>query len=184
MEADEELVRRALDGDLGSFDELMRRYERLVVKVSLDFGESREDALDIAQSAFLAAYRRLGSFQHRGSFKGWLLRIVHHQGLNWVRGQRRHRRGRIAGIEADSLPAPGTGPHDDFRAGERRRDLARAMGRLPGRHRLALDLRYLGEMSIREVACALRCSEGAAKNLLFRALRRLRSEMEAGRDRQ
>jgi len=60
---DEALILSTLDGDLGSFDALMRRYERLVYKVSYSLGGSRENAVDITQTVFLKSFDKLSTFR-------------------------------------------------------------------------------------------------------------------------
>jgi RNA polymerase sigma-70 factor (ECF subfamily) len=174
--SDAELVAATLDGELTAFDHLMRRYERLVYSLVASFANRSEEALDLTQEIFLKAYRKLETFDGSGSLKAWLARIAIHEGINTAksasRRQARHEAWHV--VREDHTP-----PSQDLEilAGERRRQVATALDRLAPRHRLAIELRYLQEMPIRDVAAALECSEGVARNILFRGLRKLRQQL-------
>jgi RNA polymerase sigma factor (sigma-70 family) len=77
------LVRETLGGSTSAFDELMFRYQRLVFKIAYSFGGSRENALDIMQTAFLKSWDKLHIFRAESSFKTWILRIAYNEGINW-----------------------------------------------------------------------------------------------------
>ena len=86
--SDDALIERSLAGDLGAFDELMARYQGLVFKVAMTCARDRDEALDISQNAFLKAYERLASLRDAGSFKYWVARIAHREGINWALSRR------------------------------------------------------------------------------------------------
>ena len=173
---DRDLITETLGGRLQSFDELMQRYERLVYRVALLYGHSRENALDICQNAFLKAYRHLSTFRTEASFKTWLLRITYNEGMDWVRGQRRRR-------ETGPLESEETGQVE--KAGQEARVLSREkrwlliqrLNDLNPRYRLAVNLRYFKQMPLREIAAVLECSEGHVKSMLFRSVRKLRESL-------
>jgi RNA polymerase sigma-70 factor (ECF subfamily) len=174
--SDAELVAATLDGELTAFDHLMRRYERLVYSLVASFANRSEEALDLTQEIFLKAYRKLETFDGSGSLTAWLARIANHEGINPAKSASR----RLARHEAwHVVREDHTPPSQDLEilAGERRRQVATALDRLAPRHRLAIELRYLQEMPIRDVAAALECSEGVARNILFRGLRKLRQQL-------
>jgi RNA polymerase sigma-70 factor (ECF subfamily) len=108
--------------------------------------------------------------------KGWLARIAINEGINSAksasRRQARHEAWHIV-REEHQTAAQDT----QVLARERERQVASALRELAPRHRLAIELRYLREMSIREIASALECSEGVARNILFRGLRKLRQQL-------
>lgn len=177
---DDRLVDETLDGDVEAFEALMRRYERLVFTVARGYGRSRENALDITQNVFLKVYRSLPGFRRESSFKTWLLRIAYNESANWVRRHGRHRGHESIDPSAephDGLPARDPSQESRILAGERIALVERHLGNLNARYRLAVELRYFQELSIREIAEVLECSEGVAKNMLFRSIRRLRDEL-------
>jgi len=178
--SDEELAAAAAAGDRGAFDALMRRHERLVFRSVWSFAGSREEALDLTQIVFLKAWRALGSFRGEASFRSWLLRIAHHEGLNRVRGA--GRRGTAValtevGAEGEAFAAPAA-QEEELLDRERRGRLRRALAGLHERYRQPLELRYFHRLPIREIAGVLGTSEAMTKNLLFRGLRHLRRAVE------
>jgi len=171
---DPELIAEIHAGSLVAFERLVRRYERLVYKVALGFTADPQAALDVAQNVFLRIHAKLPSYRGEGELRSWILRLVMNESMNWNRAQKRHRAERLP----DELPAVGSAPQE---AGLGRREartlLRRSLDTLSPRHRLAVVLRYVEELPIPEIAATLGCSEGVAKNVLFRSLRKMRTHL-------
>jgi RNA polymerase sigma-70 factor (ECF subfamily) len=174
-QSDLELIEEVRAGSTAAFDALMGRYERLVYKVGFGYTGDRDDSMDLTQNVFLKVYRKLESFSGKGSFKSWLLRIAHNEGIDWVR---KHARDRMAGEldEAIALRSEAEGDPDFVRL-ENREILTRAMDHLNPKQRQAIMLRYFDSLSVREVSSVLGCSEGTVKSLLFRSIRVLREQI-------
>lgn len=177
---DEELLAEIGGGSDLAFDRLMRRYRRLVYRVAYGFTGDPESALDVVQETFLKVHTRLGSFRGEGQLRNWIVRIAANEAMSWKRSS-----SRVPTSELDestfSLPDERAGR--DFGAGGMaERALTRSLAALGPRHRLAIVLRYYGERSTREIAAALDCSEGTARNVLFRGLARLRTMMTASQE--
>jgi len=170
---DELLIEKTLAGSLECFDVLMQRYQRDVFAVARGYARSSDDALDICQNAFLKAYSKLGTFAGRSSFRTWLTSIANREGLNWVRTRSRKAPATVSEAQLEVLPS--ADDHEtDFLRTERRQRVIESLHILNPRSRMAVILRYFREMSISEVAAVLECSEGVARNMLFRSVRRLR----------
>jgi RNA polymerase sigma-70 factor (ECF subfamily) len=178
--SDQELIIRTLDGRLEAYDELMERYQRLVYKLAFGYAKSHEGALDLTQNVFLKVYRKVGSFRGKSQFKTWLIRIVCNEGVSWIRANRRHLEGRESLEQLETVFEEGTDQLEQQVQREYRDRLLGGLARLGGRYKTALELRYFHDLSIREVALALDCSEGTAKNTLFRGVRRLREQVVEG----
>jgi RNA polymerase sigma-70 factor, ECF subfamily len=171
---DDVLIQETLKGDMDSFDEIMRRYERLVFKVAYSFCGSRENAFDLTQTVFLKAFSKLNTFRADSSFKTWLLRITYNEGINWTESIRT-REARHEDIESKhELLSFGAHQESGLLLEERRRMVRNGLESLNDRYRIAVLLRYVHEMSIREIAGVLQCSETMTKNILFRGVRNLR----------
>lgn len=172
---DAELIEATLTGEEEAFDALMLRYQRFVYKLAYGFGRSHENALDLSQLVFLKVYRKLGLFRADSSFRTWLAKVVYNEGLNWLRANRRH----IEGLEAlpQGLSSPDPGQDDELLRSERTQMVLQGLTRLNRRYRAAVELRYFHGMAIGEIAQVLNCSEGVAKNALFRGVRTLRSRL-------
>lgn len=123
--------------------------ERLpeLVRVAAATSGSREAAPDLVQEAFARALRELASFDGRGSFDGWLWRIVTNVALN-------HRRDRR--VHAELSEVEGVSAGDD----DLREEITRAVASLPEQQRLVLFLRYYGDLDYRTIGEALGISSG------------------------
>jgi RNA polymerase sigma-70 factor (ECF subfamily) len=174
---DEHWVERARAGDVGAFEELVRRHQRGVYAFCRRLTGDHDQADEITQEAFVRAYSALDRFRGESLFGTWLRQIA----LNLVRSSVRRRRFEpLGGADLDRVPDPGPagerggGSPADGPDPIRRRHLEEAVRRLPERQRLTLMLKVYEEMTHAEVARALGCTVGTAKANLFHALRKLR----------
>jgi RNA polymerase sigma-70 factor (ECF subfamily) len=173
---DDELVQAACGGDLDAYSALVERYRGDALRVAYGIADGEAD--DVAQDAFLKAYRHLAGFRAGASFRAWLLAIV----ANEARNRRRsyHRRSALAlKVRADRL-GPDDGdddPADAVVLRARRQRLLDAVARLPDRDRQVVSLRYFAQLSEAETAQAIGCAPGTVKSRLSRALGRLRTEL-------
>src|SRR6478672_4739458 len=85
------LVQAAKGGDVSSFEELVRRYDRNVFRIAQHITQNREDAEDVVQDAFLKAYTNLAQFQENSKFYTWLVRIAVNEALMKLRKRRNDR---------------------------------------------------------------------------------------------
>jgi RNA polymerase sigma-70 factor (ECF subfamily) len=169
---DQLLVEEVQGGSRVAFDELMRRHEGLVYRVCYSYTRDPEDAMDVTQEVFLRVYAKIDTFRGSGAFRSWLLRVAHRENLNWLRDHRRHREWEtLAPEEVPRCPAT---QESDLLADERRSRVTEALESLNPRERLGLTLRYHHGMRIREIAAVLKCTEGTAKSILFRGLKKVR----------
>lgn len=165
------IVRRVRSGDVEAFEILVRRYERPVYNAVRRIVRNREDARDLAQIAFVKAYREIRTFDERHRFFSWLYRIAVHEALNHVR--RSGRTEPIVGDRTSGVP----GPHDDLSARERSRLVEAAVMRLTPEHRAVILLRHFGDCSYQQIAEALAIPEKTVRSRLFEARRALRSTL-------
>ena len=175
---DQALIARILTphpraGSEAAFASLLRRYQGLVFRLSYGYSQDRDEALDASQEVFLKVFEKLGSYRGAGSFVGWLVRITHRTNLD----RARHRGGepRWEKLGAASVVALRPEQERDLEQSDDRRLLLAELEQLNDNQRLAVTLRYFEQMSIREIATVLRCSEGNAKSILFRSLDKLRN---------
>jgi RNA polymerase sigma-70 factor (ECF subfamily) len=182
-ESDRTTVARACDGDSESFRSLVERHSRYVFSVAYRLTGSVEDAEDVVQNAFLKAYKQLSRFEARADFKTWLHRITVNCAIDLIRS-RRHREVAhdVADLDSVSAPAPSDGPLPGperlLLSAEVRDRLQEGMAQLTASERAAFTLRHVEGMSIREVASAMGLKTEAAKNSIFRAVRKMRLALE------
>ena len=172
----DELARAATKGDIDAFETLLGLYQNKVYGLALRMCGSEEDAWDVAQEAFLAAWRALPGFRGESGFSTWLYRLTANAAIDCLRREKK-RRGELS-IEGGelplSLPDAGPSPQEAAEGGELRAAVNAALARLTDQHRTVLILRELQELSYEEIAGALGLDLGTVKSRISRARKALR----------
>ncbi|HXY03668.1 MAG TPA: RNA polymerase sigma factor [Terriglobales bacterium] len=181
------LIREAQMGNTAAFEELVRQYDRAVLRLAVHLTGSQEDGQDIYQEAFLRAYINLGSFRFECSFYTWIYRIVTNLCLDHLRKKSSRGRDLTTTITSDGeeeqvldrLPdrRAATSPERSMMSRELRAFIRRAMERLSPRERVVFELKHYHGLRLRTVAGILNTSEGTIKNTLFRATHKLRTQL-------
>lgn len=191
--ADEQaLVRKAQAGDRLAFEDLVRRYDRDVLRLALNLVHRPEDARDIYQDSFLRIYRNLHRFRFECSFYTWLYRIVTNVALDHLRRRTSHREDQApVPVEAeggtrdffDRQPelSASANPEKRLLGQELGRHIREAMKHLSPRERMVFELKHYQGLRLRAIGDLLGTSEETAKNSLFRATRKLRASLDAVR---
>jgi RNA polymerase sigma-70 factor (ECF subfamily) len=184
---DTRLIREAQMGNSTAFEELVRQYDRAVLRLAVHLTGSLEDGQDIYQEAFLRAYINLASFRFECSFYTWIYRIVTNLCLDHLRKRSSRGRDLTATISSDGeeeqvldrLPdqRAGTSPERSMMSRELRSFIHMAMERLSPRERVVFELKHYHGLRLRTVAGILNTSEGTIKNTLFRATHKLRTQL-------
>ncbi len=185
------LIREAQQGNTDAFEELVRQYDRAVLRLAVHLTGSQEDAQDIYQEAFLRAYTNLNSFRFECSFYTWIYRIVTNLCLDHLRRRRSRSREFTSTVFPDGeeetilnrLPdhRPGASPERNLAGRELRELILRALHRLSPRERVVFELKHYHGLRLRTVAGILNTTEGTIKNTLFRATHKLRTELAEAR---
>jgi RNA polymerase sigma-70 factor, ECF subfamily len=184
---DSSLIREAQRGNRVAFEELVRQYDRAVLRLALNLTGSEQDAQDIYQEAFLKAYRNVGNFRFECSFYTWIYRIVTNLCLDHLRKRTvRKEDAPVAtdseGNEYDLLDQtpdgrPGANPERDLMRRELGTRIGRAIERLTPRERIVFELKHYQGLKLRTIGEVLNTTEETAKNTLFRATQKLRGSL-------
>ena len=166
---DSALVGRVRNGDRSAFDGLVHAYMRPAFQLAYRVVGHREDAEDLVQEAFLAAYQYLDSFDASRPFGPWLMRIVLNRGANLRRARSR----RETEPETDAVSPLPSALEDSERA-ETRVQLASAMARLSERQRVIVTLFDVDGLTSTEIGEMLDLSAGTIRWHLHEARRTLR----------
>ena len=183
-EDDGKLVLAALDGDAAAFDVLVGRYQRRAVALALRLLSNRDDAMEVAQDAFLRAYDRLDSLSQPERFGSWLLRIVSNLSLNRRRSRALRKHAPLdSAAETDDAPLQHADeraftPLEDASGAELKTMLERLIAQLPEMQRQALLLFAIEKMPQKEVARMLGCSVEAVKWHVFTARKKLKDQLK------
>jgi RNA polymerase sigma-70 factor, ECF subfamily len=184
---DSALIREAQQGNTSAFEELVRQYDRAVLRLAIHLTGSPEDGQDIYQEAFLRAYINLARFRFECSFYTWIYRIVTNLCLDHLR--KKHSRGRDLtttlspdGEEEEVLDRvadrrAAASPERNMASLELRQTILGALGRLSPRERMVFELKHYHGLRLRTVAGILNTTEGTIKNTLFRATHKLRMQL-------
>ena len=150
MEASGEarVIEDARGGDAAAFGQLVERYQEVAFRAAYLIVRDAQTAEDVAQDAFLRAFRGLRGFRAGSAFRPWLLRIVTNSALNELRA--RKRRGTLTERAGALASAPTPAPHEEVAAADEASTLARAIAELPDDDRTVLYLRYFLELPERE----------------------------------
>jgi len=182
-----ELIREAQAGSRAAFDALVRQYEHQVLRLALHLTGSEHDAEDIYQEAFLKAYRYIGNFRFECSFYTWIYRIVTNLCLDQMRRRKTRREDHAvvldhSGEEIDLLASVS----DDRSFSNPAKELDRkllgmkiqaALDKLTPRERMVFELKHYQGLRLRTIGEMLSTTEETAKNTLFRATKKLRTQL-------
>jgi RNA polymerase sigma-70 factor (ECF subfamily) len=175
-ESDLSLVRRGQRGDKRAFDALVLKYQHKVVKLVMRYVRSQAEAEDVAQEAFIKAYRALPQFRGDSAFYTWLYRIAINTAKNAVASRDRSpvsydldREDRAEIYEAQGRMKDGATPEALAMTEEIRATVNAAIEALPEDLRTAIVLREIEGLSYEEIASAMECPVGTVRSRIFRA---------------
>jgi len=173
--SDKKLVERVQKGDKGAFDLLVLKYQHKIVNLIMRYVRDPELAQDIAQEAFIKAYRALPRFRGDSAFYTWMYRIAVNTAKNHLAAQRR----RPMDIELDLQDPEQYDLHAKLKetdtpegvalGNELKETVERAIAALPEDLRTAIVLRELEGMSYEEIAQTMDCPVGTVRSRIFRA---------------
>ncbi len=176
IDADRAAVERVLAGDIGAFEEIVRRWQGPLVNMAYRFCRDRSRAEELAQEAFLRAFRALPQWRREAAFSTWLFALS----SNLYRTELRRNPAPAVALDRVAEPRdwrPEDGGLEDRDMAEALRQMVHAM---PAKYREALVLYYFHEMNIESTAASLGVSEGTVKARLSRGRDILRRKL-AGR---
>lgn len=172
---DGELVDRARAGDETAMNALVTRHHETVYRVALSITRDVDRAQDVAQDAFLKAFRGLDRFRGDAPFRSWLLTITSNEARTSLRRVRRRREQALHPgddfVDTERNPAEAAVVAEEAR---RARDLLQS---LPEKQRLAVTLRIEDGLSFRDIGELIGSTEGAARVNYFHGIRKLRELM-------
>ena len=181
---EKDLIRKAKQGDMLAFEELILKHEKIVYNLALRMLNHSEDARDISQEVFLKAYRSLSNFDERSAFSTWLYRITHNTCID----EMRKRKGKQTySLEEDlesedgsmqrQVADEGDTPEESLMRKEEKSEILQALDTLSEEHKAAIILRDVKGLSYEEIAEIQNLSLGTVKSRINRARNQLKTEI-------
>lgn len=178
FDGDNQLVARALEGDLPSFERLVARYQNKIMGYAARMLSDREEAEDVTQEVFIKAYRSLDSFRGESSFSTWIYRIATNLCIDRLRKKKRSPQQAYSLDEpmdkdeekgSREIPDVSTEPTRSIEKEELRARVREMVAEMPEKLRAVLIMCDMQGMAYEDIAKVLNCPVGTVKSRLFHA---------------
>jgi RNA polymerase sigma-70 factor, ECF subfamily len=183
---DAAVVAQVLAGDKEAFRLLVDRHSRSIFHVTFRMTGNQQDAEELVQETFLRAYKALARFELRSNFGTWLYRIAVNRTLDFLSVKKMQSKDTYQIVDEPDpeegrqiqLAAQGPGPERMVLSGEMKSKVSQSMSLLTPVERIAFTMRHMEGRSIEEIGETLKLNTSAAKNSVFRAVKKLRQQLE------
>lgn len=179
---DQQLVEKIKKGDNFAFEQLVLKYDRLVLNIAYSYRNDKDDADDIYQEVFIRVYRGLKNFQSRSKFSTWLYRITVNVCIEYKRKQKVHSHDSMINNEGENILENVLESDEDTSKtivkNETSSLIKKEVHKLPKQLRMAFTLKYYQGLKIKEIAEMMNCTEGTVKSYLFNSSRKLREKLK------
>jgi RNA polymerase sigma factor (sigma-70 family) len=183
-ESDTSLVRRAQQGDLGAYDELIRRHQDRLYSTLYHMTSNHEDANDLAQETFIKAYQAIKSIKGGSSFYTWLYRIGVNKTINFLKQRKNRTHMSLNDLDFNAEHDPDlvalisdNTPRRAASLSELQDKLNAAMQKLSEPHRLVVTLHDVQGLAHEEIAKIMDCNIGTVRSRLFYARQQLQASL-------
>src|ERR1022692_2829491 len=177
---EQELVKRARQGDLSAYDDLVRRYQERIYATLYHMTSNHEDANDLAQEAFIKAFQALKTFKGGSSFYTWVYRIAVNKTINFLKQRKNRSQMSLNDLDFNAEHDPDLvalvsekTPRREAGLAELQEKLNEAMQTLSEAHRLVVTLHDVQGLSHEEIARIMDCNIGTVRSRLFYARQQL-----------
>ena len=169
-----ELIQRIRQGDSAAYEILVQEHQEAAFRLAYLILGDADEAQDVAQEAFIRAYRKLHQFDAERSFRPWILQITANLARNRLRAVGRYVNALKRLVGATITHSPPTNTESESLKNCESQELWQAVKRLSTEHQEVIYLRFFLELSVAETAETLNIAEGTVKSRLNRALQQLR----------
>jgi len=179
-DSDRDLVATAVSGVEGSFEELVRRYQRPISAYVYRMVGNYESALDLTQEIFIKVYSSLQRYRSEFKFSTWIYKIAHNAAIDHLRRTATREQSLVMGPENDQFDLPveskRPSPEQESERKERRGEIESVVRALPSNYRELIILRHSQDLSYEEIVEVTGLPLGTVKNRLFRAREMMRQQ--------
>ena len=167
-------IKHAQEGDREAFRKLFEENKNLIFSLAYRYAKNMEDAEDILQETFIKAYHSLHTFhlQNNSTFSSWIYRICINCSIDFLRKNKKRKQTSDQNVEIQDVPSShfSSDPESPKNLNDVQEKLNNVMEKLSARQRMIFILKHYQEMSTKEIAEYMNCSEGSVKKQLFRAV--------------
>lgn len=179
---EKQLIQQAAAGDTAAFEALVLRYQTQVYSLAFRMVGNEADAQDLAQEAFVRAWRALDSFQFSSQFSTWLYRLTSNICIDFLRSQKKRKHISLTVLQDDEqqqwdMPDHRPLPEEQIMVSQEREALAKAIASLDPEYRQVLILRIVNDCSYQQISQIMGIREGTVKSRLSRAREQLRKKL-------
>lgn len=177
---DQELVRKTLDGDMDSFSVLVERYQKQIYSLTYRLTNDPEDARDLAQEVFIHIYKVLGKYDQERKFFSWMYKVATNVCYNALRRGKNEQAVSLDKV-IEIMPMIGRSeaqPEEYYERRETQESVRQAVAELPEKYRVPLVLRYLEEMTYKEIAEYMDLPVTTIETRLYRGKAMLQKRLE------
>lgn len=183
---DTDLIIRAQKGDQNAFEELVYRYDRNVLSITMRYAIQEDDAKDLYQEVFIRVYRGLKNFRFQSEFSTWLFRITTNVCLTYKNRSKEHMKVSLnknydsddeQDIGMKELVYEGASPEEISSGTDLGEVVNEAVESLSPKQKMTFILKHYEGYKIREIAEMMNCKEGTIKKYLFDAVKNLRKKL-------
>lgn len=184
--SDTDLIIQAQKGDQSAFEELVYRYDRSVLSITIKYANNEDDAKDLYQEVFIRVYRGIKNFKFQSEFSTWLFRITTNVCLTYKTRSKEHLKVSIDNNFDDEenelsttkeLVYDGSSPEEIVSGANLGEIVNAAVESLSPKQKMTFVLKHYEGYKIREIAEMLNCKEGTVKKYLFDATNNLRKKL-------
>ena len=177
---DRDLVATAMSGIEGSFEELVRRYQRPISAYVYRMVGDYDSALDLTQEIFIKVYSSLSRYRAEFKFSTWIYKIAHNSAVDHLRRTATREQSLINGNDGDNFELPiesgRPNPEQESERKERRIEIEGVVRTLPSHYRELIILRHSQDLTYEEIVEVTGLPLGTVKNRLFRAREMMRQQ--------
>ena len=168
MKSDKEeiLIAKAQSGDEEAFEKLLTKYKNMILSMAYYISRNENDALDMAQEVYVKLYKNVYKFEGKSKFSTWVYSVARNTCIDEYKRIKRNRN--YYETDKNDVSAETDGPEEIILRKEHCDFVRMILSELPPIYNRILTLRYIENLSYREIAERLDCSEGTVKSRLFR----------------
>ena len=181
--SDNELIVSAQSGDISAFEQLVYRYDSMVLRIALSYTGDNDAAKDIYQEVFIKVFRGIKNFQFRSEFSTWLFRITSNVCITYKKNDRKNISLSTFQNDDDNEPInhiqddENNSPENQMINQDVKEKVNNALNYLSPNQKMSFLLKHYEGYKIKEIAEIMNCKEGTIKKYLFEAVRKLRLQL-------